>query len=82
MEIIIDNRIVNDTTFALRLFNFLEKIEVYDPMSEEELAYLQRIAKDLLKHQVSTCTDDVELAYLKRNDYCIPLMKFIKENEI
>ena len=79
MEIIIDNRIVNDTTFALRLLNFLDKIEVYDLMSEEELEYLQRVAKDLLKHQVNTCTDDAELAYLKRNDHCIPLMKFIKE---
>ena len=79
MEIIIDNRIVNDTTFALRLLTFLDKVEVYDLMSEEELEYLQRVAKNLLKHQVNTCTDDAELAYLKRNNPCIPLMKFIKE---
>ena len=63
---IIDNRIVNDTTFAMRLKNFIEKVNVCDQPSEEEKEYLQRVAVKLIKHQVETSTDEEEVNYLKR----------------
>ena len=63
---IIDNRIVNDTTFALRLKNFIEKVNVCDQPSEEEKEYLQRVAVKLIKYQVETVTDTKEKDYLKR----------------
>ena len=37
MNIIKDNRIVSDKTFATRFVRFLKDIQVNDPMSEEEL---------------------------------------------
>ena len=63
---IIDNRIVNDTTFAMRLKNFIEKVNVCDQPSEEEKEYLQRVAESLIKYQVETATDEEEVSYLKR----------------
>lgn len=63
---IIDNRIVNDTTFALRLKNFIEKVNVCDQPSEEEKGYILMVAKRLLKYQVETATDSDEIDYLKR----------------
>ena len=63
---IIDNRIVNDTTFALRLKNFIENVTVCDQPSEEEKEYLQRVAAKLIKYQVETTTDTKEKDYLKR----------------
>ena len=64
---IIDNRIVNDTTFALRLKNFIEKVNVCDQPSEEEKEYLLMVADSLLRFQVGTATDSNELAYLVMN---------------
>jgi hypothetical protein len=64
MDIIKDNRIVNDTTFATRLKSFLKNIKVNDAMGEEELEYLQRVADDLVLHQVNTATDKYEKEYL------------------
>ena len=61
-----DNRIVNDTTFALRLKNFIENVTVCDQPSEEEKEYLQRVAAKLIKYQVETTTDTKEKDYLKR----------------
>ena len=63
---IIDNRIVNDTTFALRFKNFIERVNVCDQPSEEEKEYLQRVAESLIKYQVETATDEEEVSYLKR----------------
>ena len=37
MNIIKDNRIVSDKTFATRFVNFLKDIEVNDEMSDEEI---------------------------------------------
>lgn len=63
-----DNRIVNDTTFALRLKNFIEKVNVCDQPSEEEKDYLLMVADSLLRFQVGTATDSKELAYLVMNN--------------
>lgn len=68
--IIIDNRIVSDRTFATRLNNFLKDIKVNDPASEEELEYLQHVAKELIIHQFNTVTDKSEKDYLLR---CLPI---------
>ena len=64
--IIKDNRIVSDRTFANRLKNFLSEIRVSDPMSEEELDYLIRVADRLLMYQIDTVTDQREKDYLIR----------------
>ena len=61
-----ENRVVNDTTFALRLKNFIENVTVCDQPSEEEKEYLQRVAVKLIKYQVETSTDEEEVSYLKR----------------
>jgi hypothetical protein len=66
MSIIKQNRIVSDITFATRLVSFLKDIQVNDPMSEEELAYIKRVANSLLLHQANTCTEKEELNYLDR----------------
>lgn len=63
---IIDNRIVNDTTFAIRLKLFIDNVDVYDCASEEEKEYIQRVAVKLIKYQVETATDEEEVNYLKR----------------
>ena len=63
-----DNRIVNDTTFALRLKNFIENVNVCDQPSEEEKDYLLMVADRLLRFQVGTATDSKELAYLVMNN--------------
>lgn len=61
-----DNRIVNDTTFAIRLKAFVEKVQVCDCMSEEEKDYILLVANELIKYQVETATDEEEVNYLKR----------------
>lgn len=64
---IIDNRIVNDTTFALRLKNFILNVEACDQPGEEEKDYLLMVAYKLLAYQVETAVDSNELAYLVMN---------------
>ena len=61
-----DNRIVNDTTFAVRLYRFVEQVDVCDMASEEEQEYLMRVAKDLYNYQVATATQNEEVDYLER----------------
>ncbi len=63
---IINNRIVSDTTFATRLQSFLKDIKVNDAMNEEELQYLQRVAKSLKLYQIETATDKREIEYFNR----------------
>ena len=64
MNIIKDNRIVSDRTFATRFVSFLKEIQVNDPMSEEELDYLRMVANKLLLHQSNTCVEQDERKYL------------------
>lgn len=63
---IIDNRIVNDMTFAVRLHGFLLNTQVNDQMGEEEKEYLLRVAKNLFLYQIDTATKVGEIDYLKR----------------
>ena len=63
---IIDNRIVNDITFAVRLKSFLKTVNVYDQPSEEELSYLLKVAGKLISYQMDTATDEKELQYFSR----------------
>lgn len=61
-----DNRIVSDTTFAIRLKAFVENVQVCDCAGEEEKEYFQMVAERLVKYQVKTATDEDEVNYLKR----------------
>lgn len=67
---IIDNRIVDSKTFAVRFKQFLEWIPqswvLSQPHYEEEYEYMQIIADYLLKYQIQTATDEEEINYLKR----------------
>ena len=64
---IINNRIVNDITFALRLKSFLERTEINDAASDEEKRYLLTISNELLEYQKFSATDESEIQYLKIN---------------
>ena len=61
-----DNRIVNDTTFAIRLNNFMDGVDCCDCAGEEEKEYFQMVAERLVKYQVETATEEEEVNYLKR----------------
>lgn len=61
------NRIVNDTTFALRFKRFIENVTVCDQPSEEEKDYLLMVAYKLITYQAETAVDSNELAYLIMN---------------
>lgn len=60
------NRLVNDTTFAIRLKAFVEDVQVCDCAGEEEKDYILMVANKLIKYQVQTATDEEEVNYLKR----------------
>lgn len=63
MDIIRDNRIVGDVTFAARLRDFLSAPET-DPLREGERRYLLGVAERLLGNQTRTATNEYERAYL------------------
>lgn len=65
---IIDNRIVKDKTFAIRLLNFIKDVKVNDCVSEEEQQYLIYVAEKLLQYQIETVKDEDEIMYLKNNN--------------
>lgn len=65
---IIDNRIVNDHTFALRLKSFISNVEVNDLPGEEEKEYLLYIADKLIRYQKLTVMSEDEKEYLKLNN--------------
>jgi hypothetical protein len=62
---IIDNRIVSDKTFAVRLYNFIRQTETNDIASEEEQNYLLGVATRLLEYQIKTSTTEEEKQYFK-----------------
>ena len=62
---ILNNRIVNDKTFAKRLVGFLSDIQVADAISYDELEYLKYVAKKLLDYQLATITDENEKEYFE-----------------
>lgn len=61
-----EDRIVNDTTFAIRLKNFISDIDVCDLPGEEEKDYLLSVANKLIDWQRLTVMDKSEKEYLKR----------------
>ena len=67
---IIDNRIVDSKTFAVRFKQFLDWVpkEFYmsGPHILEEYEYMQIVADQLLKYQIQTATNKEEIDYLKR----------------
>lgn len=67
---IIDNRIVDSYTFAVRFKQFLDWIPkefcMSGPHILEEHEYMQMIADQLLKYQIQTVTKDSEINYLKQ----------------
>lgn len=65
---IVDNRIVSDKTFAIRLLNFIRDVDVNDPASDEEKCYLLDVAQSLLDYQIKTAKDELEISYLKFNN--------------
>lgn len=65
---IIDNRLVNDYTFAIRLKLFLEGVETSDLPGEEEKEYLLNVANKLIDWQKLTVLNNTEKEYLKRNN--------------
>lgn len=65
---IIDNRIINDKTFALRLVSFINSTIANDCASIEEKRYLLDIAKNLLKYQIVTAKEQSELSYINLNE--------------
>lgn len=62
-----NNRIVNDTTFAIRLKHFMDGVNCCDCAGEEEKEYFQMVANRLVKYQVKTATEESEINYLKNN---------------
>jgi hypothetical protein len=67
---IVDNRIVDSYTFAVRFKQFLDWIpeEFYmsGPHILEEYEYMKYVADSLLKYQIQTVTKDSEINYLKQ----------------
>lgn len=62
---IINNRIINDKTFAVRLFSFLDSIKVDDMASYEEKNYLLNVSKKLINYQLKTITKE-EMEYFRQ----------------
>jgi hypothetical protein len=62
---IINNRIISDKTFAIRLKNFIEDTVVNDACSLDDKGYLLNVANRLLNYQIDTAADEGEIEYLK-----------------
>ena len=66
---IIDGRIVDSKTFAVRFEGFLKWIPKNwiqsQPHYLEEYEYMMNVAKRLLKYQISTASSKEEIEYLK-----------------
>lgn len=63
---IIDNRIVKDKTFALRLLGFALETSCADACSEDEKESMISYSTRLLAYQIKTATSKDELDYLER----------------
>ena len=63
---IIDNRIVRDKTFAIRLLGFAFDTQCNDACSEDEKESMISYSSELLEYQIETATDENEKDYLKR----------------
>jgi hypothetical protein len=77
---IIDNRIIKDKTFALRLLNFAMDTNTSDACVEDEKISMISYSVTLLKYQIETATDKEELDYLvrcKANEKLTKGLKFL-----
>lgn len=63
---IINNRIVRDYTFALRLLGFALDTSCNDPCNEDEKISMISYSTKLLKYQIETAIDKNEIDYLIR----------------
>ena len=61
-----NNRIIEDSTFALRLLNFALYVRISDAYSEDEKKSMIHYATKLLNYQIKTVTDKIEKGYLDR----------------
>lgn len=59
--------IITDKTFALRLLDFVNNVQVCDFMSEEEKDYLLLMGKNILEQQVKTASGLAEKQYIENN---------------
>lgn len=71
---IINNRIVNDKTFAIRLRNFVEKYNAEEGLDEYEKEYLLKVANKLIDYQVETVTSKEETEYLTISNIPIQIL--------
>lgn len=62
---IIDNRIVSDKTFAVRLYKFVDSVQVNDMAGEEEKEYILGVAKRLIAYQKATINTASESDYFR-----------------
>ena len=65
-NLIKDNRIVCDFTFATRFLSFVKDIKVNDACDSDEKESMIHYAKTLLQYQCRTATSKDEIDYLKR----------------
>ncbi len=65
-DIIKNNRLVSDKTFAIRLQSFMQTVIVSDACTSDEVEYFKSVANSLLSHQLYTVEDTEEIAYLTR----------------
>lgn len=65
---IVNNRLVKDKTFALRLLSLALSLEPTDPCMEDEKESFISYSSALLKYQIETATDKEERNYLHRCD--------------
>jgi hypothetical protein len=63
---IIDNRIVKDETFALRLLGFALDTDCADACGEDEKESMISYSTSLLKYQIETAVERDEILYLER----------------
>jgi hypothetical protein len=75
---IIDNRIVKDKTFALRLLGFALDTDCNDPCMEEEKESMISYSTSLLKYQIETAVERDEILYLERCNAKEKLQKGLK----
>jgi hypothetical protein len=75
---IINNRIVNDITFAVRLKKFVSDILCSTQSGKEEQNYILSVANKLIHYQVATLKDPEEKKYLAANNV-IRLKKTVEQ---
>lgn len=78
-NIIINSRLVSDKTFATRFKSFLKDVQVNCFAGQEELEYMKYVADKLLRHQIATATNKLEIEYLDQCHNKIIVYKIAEE---